>query len=141
MIYFLPEFFIPALKFYIKINKNKIDETGFLFPKMLTLPGGNKYNFVNSNYVRSALRNKSLEKYLNTNEPHHPHAFRDAINSYRAQKIVDGIKITQRDLDLLLNQKSKGVNVKHYQKRFKNWKKLRDTYDHYFPYPKLIFIN
>jgi integrase len=126
---FIPGFFVNYLREYMKTVTGD-----FLFPaegaknKLKT-----QYPFIAISTIEARL--KKLSIILKLEEPINPHAFREAINSEREAKFRD---IPDRHLAILINQKPPTVNSQNYLKRLKNWEKIRDLYDQYFPYPYLI---
>ena len=120
VVYFYPTFFGRYFRDFIE----QTDHKEFLFPS----PVSNR-DHISTKTPRSKLR--KITEILDLDQPVNPHAFRDAINTGREEM---GCRIETRNL--LLNQKSKNVNTKHYLKKYKNLLKLREKYDRWFPYPE-----
>jgi len=122
-IYFFPVFFTPELRGYITLLKEEYSNPKYLFQE------GD--SFLHPATLRKHMRRakKALGLKVNCN----PHAFRDFINTMRIE-----MRITKEIRKILLNQKSKDVNISHYAKKFKNRKYLRDLYDKCNPFKELI---
>lgn len=124
-IYFFPEFFVPELKNYI----NKILKKNYTNPKYLFQEGD---IYLHPKTIRKHLKDAKHRLGLECNT--NPHTFRDFINTLRIE-----MRIPRDIRKLLLNQKSKDVNITHYAKKFKNRIHLRNLYDKCTPFFKESF--
>lgn len=120
-IYFFPAFFQPELKNYVSQLK---EGERWLFP-------GNNKNHVSPRAIQNDLQD--VKKTLNIKASINPHIFRDFLNTKRFERGCN-----EMFLYLLLNQTYKGVNSASYLKKYKDLVVLRDIYDKYNPFDKLI---
>lgn len=122
--YFFPKFFIPVIEEYLEKRDNNFPESTYLFPSK-------KSDHLSPRTLQYHLENakKSLGLKIYTNS----HAFRDFLNTKRADM---GLSRDKRKF--LLNQKAGDVNPESYMKKYKNRVNLRNLYDNFNPYQKLI---
>ncbi len=119
-IYFFPPSFIPELQNYVKkLNPGE----KHIFPE------GNSYLTTKTLYKHMRKVKIALGLSCKTN----PHAFLDFLNEQRIE-----MRITKEIRKILLNQKSKDVNITHYAKKFKNRIYLGSLYDKCNPFKKLV---
>jgi len=119
VISFFPSWFGPFLEKYIQDNKSK---NQFLFRSHTQQ---SRFGFLHPKTPQKYLRDiKNILKIRD--EITNPHAWRDGVNSLREK-----MGAPDRHLDLLLNQKPKGVNRQNYLKRLKNYTELRELWDLY----------
>ncbi len=123
-IYFIPRYFVPELQHYINLLKIEYGDPIYLFQSYNNKP-------VNTKTIQDHILNtkKALGLKIRTNS----HIYRDFINTRRHEK---GCSLASRKF--LLNQKVKDVNMNSYLKAYKNKVYLRDIYDKYSPFEKLI---
>lgn len=133
--YFFPPSFAIELETFITYQEQVHGrENVFLFPNVLR--ASNKRSNVTTKFFRSNLQ--AIAGKLNITRAVHPHAWRDLINTARADKFkLHG----ERDslLAILLCQVPAGVNARHYLKKYdwKNpatWEAHRDLYDELYPW-------
>lgn len=122
-IYFIPQPFISELEHYIEMLKLEYPDAIYLFQ--------NKTDHFIPRTIQNNLQ--KIKKELNISQKINPHRFRDFINTKRFEKGCPG-----PILKFLLNQTVQDVNINHYLKSYKNKIKLRNAYDKYNPFPKLI---
>jgi len=122
--YFFPNFFIPVLEEYLEKRKNEFLDSTYLFPSK-------KSDHLSPRTIQYHLENvkKSLGLKIYTNS----HAFRDFLNTKRAD-----LGLSKDKCKFLLNQKVGDVNPESYMKKYKNLINLRNMYDAFNPYKKLI---
>lgn len=132
--YFIPRDFKPDFITFYNYQEQINPDNPYLFPNMLRTRS--KHMNATTKFFRSnlALVKEKLGIACST----HPHAWRDLINSSRADKF----KLARdRDslLSILLCQRPIGVNAQHYLKKYdwKNpstWEAHRDLYDELYPW-------
>lgn len=120
-IYFFPAFFQPELKKHVSLLK---EGEKWLFPC-------NKNNHVSSRTIQNNLQD--VKQALDIKASINPHIFRDFLNTKRFERGCN-----EKFLYFLLNQTYKGVNSASYLKKYKDLVVLRDIYDKYNPFDKLI---
>ena len=120
-IYFFPAFFKPELEYHVSQLK---EGEKWLFP-------GNKNNHISPRAIENNLQD--VKKALNIKASINPHIFRDFLNTKRFERGCN-----EKFLYFLLNQTYKGVNSASYLKKYKDLVVLRDIYDKYNPFDKLI---
>jgi len=122
--YFFPKFFIPVIEDYIEKRNNDFPDSTYLFQ-------GKRSDHLSPRTIQYHLQNAKeslgLNIYINS------HAFRDFLNTKRADMGLDRDK-----RKFLLNQKVGDVNPESYMKKYKNLINLRNIYDNFNPYKKLI---
>ncbi|MHA1682001.1 MAG: hypothetical protein ACTSUE_13770 [Promethearchaeota archaeon] len=134
VIYFFPRFFQSTMKVFMMQLGDLYPGSEFIFPPYQTDTRSER-GFINPNQVRDRLRDSF--KFIGIDDKYgiSTKGFRDAINTYRKERCAT----TEEDRSRLLNQKTGGVNVKHYLKRLTTIRELRKLYDENFPYNKDLF--
>lgn len=122
-IYFFPQFFVSELKNYIKELKKKYKTPKYLFQS--------KTSYISPRTLQKHLKNAKDSLGLKCHA--NPHAFRDFLNTKRADM---GLRTPY--LEFLLNQTVNAVNSSSYMKSYKNKIKLRNLYDSYNPFKKIL---
>lgn len=132
-IFFIPEFFVQELEEYIEkevyTKRNPHSKTqipSYLFPGIRNINA-----HVSVRTVQQCLL--KIQKALGLNKKINSHAFRNFLNSKRT-----GMGCSETMLKRLINQKVQDVNPAHYQKEYETRIYLRDAYDTFCPFKKLI---
>jgi site-specific recombinase XerD len=130
--YFIPASFQDELGRFVSYQDQVNPDQAYLFPPLYKRGG----EHVHDQFFRANLEKAAA--LLGITCSVNPHAWRDLINSCRADKFK-----LQKDRDALLSallcQEPQGVNAAHYLKMYswKNpatWKAHRDLYDQLYPY-------
>lgn len=130
--YFFPSPFKPELGSWLTYQEQVNLDAEYLFPPLYRRGALH----VHDQWIRANL--EKAGKTLGLSCSVNPHAWRDLLNTCRADKFK---LVKERDalLSILLCQEPQGVNASHYLKMYswKNpgtWQSHRDLYDQLYPY-------
>jgi integrase len=128
-IYFFPDFFVPELKQYLSKLRRKYSN---ISPNYLFYYPSAKDNHLYYSLIQ--LRLNDIKDRFGIEYKGLTHIFRDFLNTKRLE---EGL-IEDKFREFLINQSPRRTNIKAYLKKYEGAGPLRDIYDKYNPFHKLL---